>query len=179
LHFGNLSVTVGTKNRQATGQFSATPPVSLETGYLAGRMFIEKISRAVDWRPDEEDVLVTTSEFSWDEYGIRLDGVNAITLRTLGAEDKLYNKEHGLRHEARVLAPLELEDLLGIVENGVTYSQLASKYRKIEEKVDMIHEEYRKSNEAYQKNTKVTKKVLEELSKIKEELNNIENRVQT
>jgi len=165
LGFCKMHFVVGEKNHKVTGHVSADPPIGIETAFTVGLLFAEKVEKAVGWKPDQGIIFLKTVEVNWDDYGVRLDGVNAITLRTIGAEEKLYNKKHALRHEHRILCPMTLETLLGIVDKGATTGYIFKQVSELRSDIDNMMKANKKMSNGLLRLTHFTQEIAENAAK--------------
>lgn len=174
--FAEMTVEIGETHHRATGTVSAEPPLPFEVGCLLGKVFGYEVERAVGYEVDhEEDVMVSSCEFNKDHFGVRLDGINSVTLRDLyeGVEEKLYQRDESIRHETRILRSLTLEDLSNLVAKGTTLSHFSKRYRNIESKVGKVHEDYQKMVEGLVRTNKLNRKLLDKLDEIRDGLQEV------
>lgn len=91
------------------------------------RLVVDVVAREL--RVSCDDVwgsTVLSYELNSDFKGVRLDGVQAVTLRAFdGAFFRAYNKGEVLRGEVKATRPLQLENVLALMNGGVSaYNQM-------------------------------------------------------
>ncbi|MBT0161008.1 MarR family transcriptional regulator, partial [Candidatus Bathyarchaeota archaeon A05DMB-2] len=94
--------------------------------YVSFRLLLEAMREDLgllgitDWKT----MRVSSFEFNNDFQGVQLDGVKAVTLKAFdGSFRRLYNKRFGLRDEVKATGPRRVEDVLLLIQGGVsTYS---------------------------------------------------------
>ena len=94
--------------------------------YVAFRLLLDALSVELGWLgvDDWRKMMVSSFEFNNDWQGVRLDGVKAVTLKAFdGSFRRIYNKRFGLRDEVKVVGARRVEDVLLLMQGGVsTYS---------------------------------------------------------
>jgi hypothetical protein len=91
--------------------------------YGAFRLLLDAIRPDLEWLgvDDWRKMMVSSFEFNNDWQGIRLDGVKAITVKAFdGSFRRIYNKRFGLRDEVKVVGARRVEDVLLLMQGGVS-----------------------------------------------------------
>jgi len=157
-----LHFTIGKESKQATGHVSAEPPVSVKEAHLISEIFKVLILKEIDYIPNAEEIYFKTVEFNWDYFGIRMDGINCITLLTInGLVEKLYNKPYAVRHEIKGAIPFNSDNLLILLNNGVMCNNVLSSIDMLDKRISNI-----------EKNTSKIGTVIPKLLNIIEKLKN-------
>lgn len=116
--FGDVKVSYQQHNNgTVTVCVDCTDPYSLD--YNAFRLLVELIKNELgleDW----EKVTVSSFEFNNDIEGVRIDGAQAVTMRSLdGSFRRVYQKSFGIRDEVRVVGSVPVENVLTLLKGGV------------------------------------------------------------
>lgn len=87
-----------------------------------------------------DGVSVSSFEFNVDFEGVRLDGVQAVTLRAFdGSFHRLYNKRFGVRDEVKVVGSQKVESVLALMQGGVsTYNVLQLLFANFQEQQKLV-----------------------------------------
>jgi hypothetical protein len=92
--------------------------------YVGFRLLVESVLGELgvsDWGK----VAVSSFEFNNDFLGARLDGVQAVTLKSFdGSFRRVYNKRFGLRDEVKAVGSRRVEDVLALLQGGVSQYNL-------------------------------------------------------
>jgi len=158
-----MRFVVGKTNHRITAHVTATPPITLKEAVLVCLIFKHMVFRSVGFDCDLNSIKIKTSEFNWDTYGLRLDGVNCITAKTLTAVEKLYNKESSLRHEIKLLQPITSETLIGLLHQGSGYNHIFQLYTSLDQRMQGIEKQFGKNTNAIVSLRDVTKAILKKL----------------
>jgi len=87
--------------------------------YVAFRLVVGVVCREL--RCDWDQVLVTSCEFNRDFLGVKLDGVKSVTLKAFdGSFRRVYNHGGFLRDEVKTVGSKKIEDVLALMQGGVT-----------------------------------------------------------
>ncbi|MCK4477996.1 hypothetical protein KAU88_05670 [Candidatus Bathyarchaeota archaeon] len=106
------------KNRSALVFVDCIGDVSLD--YPAFRLVMDCIQKEVR-SPNWASCRVTNFEFNYDFHGIKLDGVQGVTLKAFdGSFHRIYNKRFGLRDEVKVVGSKSVADVLALMQGGVS-----------------------------------------------------------
>ena len=107
-HYTNGSVTVFV---DCVGSYSLD--------YVAFRLLVDCVLKELclaDW----EKISVSSFEFNNDFEGVRLDGVQAVTLKAFdGSFRRMYQKHFGVRDEVKVVGSVPVENVLTLLKGGV------------------------------------------------------------
>lgn len=113
-----VTIVVG-ENNVANVMVDCYKGVSLD--YTAYRMLISSLKRELSV-PNDDSVLVTSFELNIDYAGLKLDGVQAMTLTAFdGSFERLYNKgKNLLRSEVRAVGSTTPEAVYQLLKGGVS-----------------------------------------------------------
>jgi hypothetical protein len=93
---------------------------SYSLDYLGFRLLVEVVVGQLgvdDWNK----IAVSSLEINNDFEGERLDGVQAVTLKSFdGTFRRIYNRRLGLRDEVRVVGTRKLEDVIPLLRGGIS-----------------------------------------------------------
>jgi hypothetical protein len=88
--------------------------------YVAFRLLLDVVLRELDVS-DWSKMTVSSFEFNNDFEGVRLDGCQAVTLKSFdGSFRRLYNRKYGLRDEVKAVGCRRIEDVLAMLQGGVS-----------------------------------------------------------
>lgn len=120
----NVKIIFGWKRRQVSAIISCDEGLSYRELCFAVNDFKQRVHEVLESVP-EFSVKAKNYEFLKDYLGIRLEGIQSITLTTFMALlEKLYNKEIGLRHEVKGSVPIPVETLIALMQGGVSAANL-------------------------------------------------------
>lgn len=91
--------------------------------YVAFRLLLDGLRPDLEWLgvQDWKKMMVSSFEFNNDWQGVRLDGVKAVTMKAFdGSFRRVYNKRFGLRDEVKVVGARRVEDVLLLMQGGVS-----------------------------------------------------------
>lgn len=114
-----LSVVFGTERGKATACISCDRGLERDGCLLAVRKCVEVIEGHLGYAV--ENVVVKTFEANKDYSGVRLDGVQCVTVKGLyDVIERVYQKEENLvRHEFKVSTPMDLRNFEGLLKGGL------------------------------------------------------------
>jgi len=149
-------------NGSATVFVDCDKNVSLD--YVAFRLLVSFVVRELgvsDWGK----VTVSSFEFNHDFEGVRLDGCQAVTLKSFdGSFRRLYNKRFGLRDEVKAVGSKRVEDVLALLGGGVSQYNLLQllflQTRKLDEYVEATKFQSRLFGEAVSSMSRLADAVL-------------------
>jgi hypothetical protein len=129
-----VRVVFGLKRKKVTCFISRNVGVDYSEVAMAVELFRLHVALRTAHMLETEEIEVHTCEFLEDYEQLRLDGVKCVTVKSfLGALERVYNKEHGLRSEVKV-QPENVNTIMGLLKGGVTsYNILQSQFMIIQE----------------------------------------------
>ena len=118
INFGYLKLVFQYHNNKSVTVFvDCVGSYSLD--YIAFRLLVELVMKELgleDWK----NVTVSSFELNNDFEGIRLDGVQAVTLKAFdGSFRRMYQKHFGVRDEVKVVGSVPVENVLTLLKGGV------------------------------------------------------------
>lgn len=145
----NVTYTVY-KNKCGLVFVDCIKDVSLD--YPAFKLVMACIGKAFR-SPNWASCRVTNFEFNYDFQGVKLDGAQGVTFTAFdGSFHRVYNKRFGLRDEVKVVGSKRVEDVLALMQGGVsTYNILQllhMNFQKMSALVDAQKFQNRISSEA-------------------------------
>jgi len=90
-----------------------------------------------------KDISISTIEFNKDYFNFRLDGPNCITLSSLIAQYKLYQKKNCVREEYKVLVPMPFTILNQLLTKTSLHADLMSEMEKNNLEIAEIKKSFR------------------------------------
>lgn len=120
--FGDIKIQVvfGSKRGLVTGVLSSDRGMDYSSCVLAVERFRAVVKKELGLECSMEDIEVTVCELNEDYQGQRFDGLSCVTVRSfLGAVERLYNRDDGLRSEVQV-KPDSVESIYMLLKGGVT-----------------------------------------------------------
>jgi len=133
INFGSLKLVFQHHNNKSVTVFvDCVGSYSLD--YIAFRLLVELVMKELgleDWKK----VTVSSFEFNNDFEGIRLDGVQAVTLKAFDSSfRRVYQKHFGIRDEVKVVGKFRVEDVLNLLHGGIeAYNSSRLLFELIEE----------------------------------------------
>ena len=90
---------------------------------------------------------VRNFEFLWDQGGIRLEGVEAVTIEDLDSTlEKYYNKGEGIRREVRSSRSIPMRDLTSLIQGGMTTYQVVQGVGDVDARIRELTEAMKGTN---------------------------------
>lgn len=136
--FGKVRVRVifGAKRGNITAVLSSDSGMDLTVCTLAIECLKTAVKDSLGISITNRDICVRNCEFLEDYVGMRLEGLNCVTVESfLGSLERIYNKGAGLRSEVKV-KPDSLESIYTLLKGGVTpYNVMQGMYALVK-KVD-------------------------------------------
>ena len=115
-----LTVTFGKKRDRVTAVFATDTGMGFTSCSLAIARFKTVVREVLGVEISDLDIWVRNCEFNEDYVGIRLEGLNCVTVKSfLGSMAKIYNKGAGFRSEVKV-RPDSIEGIMALLRGGVT-----------------------------------------------------------
>lgn len=151
LQIAEVKLEAGVKSNKITYHVHAKESISIREAWLIGQIFIADIHAYLDETPKSPEILVNTTEFNWDYYGIRIEGANCITLDNFIGLEKLYNKPGRIRYEIKTKIPFPLDNLIALITNGVEYTSLNSKVSELQKSIDFAINEIKRTHNYFMK----------------------------
>ncbi len=115
---------IGAKSKKATMYISSKQSISIPAILSFYNQFKLLIQKYANVTITPADVLVKTIELNKDLIGIRLDGLNCITVDFLVSQYKLYTKKQGVREEFKLKVPVGFPVLISLLKNGSLSSEV-------------------------------------------------------
>jgi len=116
-----IEVTFGVTNNQITACISAEPPMDLREFKQVIDTFKSMVRDSLNLKNpiDDKGILITSVELNNDFEGLRLDGIQSLTLNScMKVLEKIYNKGNKIRREVRV-RNISLESFYTLIKRGV------------------------------------------------------------
>jgi len=124
LGFQNLMFQIGKKSKKATLHISSEPPIQMGSILLCVFILKNLIKLYSVTETENKDVWIRSIEFNKDYSNLRLDGVCCITLDSILAQYKLYQKKEGLREEYKIKVPINLPVIVSLLDNGINHCEI-------------------------------------------------------
>jgi hypothetical protein len=129
-----IRVLFGVKRRKITCYISRDQGLDYVQMVMAWELF--RMYVALNGGPmlDVDEVKVQSCEVLRDYEQLRLDGVKCVTVKSfLGALERVYNREHGLRSEVKV-QPQDVNTIMTLLKGGVSsYNILQGQFMIVQE----------------------------------------------
>ena len=116
--FINYKFEIGKESKKATLNISTDHPLNISSLFCCYLLFSELIKRYAAVYPSPDKIWISTIEFNQDYKNLRLDGPKCITLDSLLAQFKVYEKKQGVRIEQKLKVPINSEVILSILSNS-------------------------------------------------------------
>lgn len=156
-----LKVSYGMKRGKITCALSCPRGMDLSSFAMAVA-YVKHLAGA--WEgvdPTDDEIEVVSCEFLNDYQGMRLEGVQCITLKTLlGALERIYNKGAGLRSEVKV-KPQSLEAIYTLLKGGVTAYNVIQGIFAVDKRIEDLTVAIKHQNLGMQSLTTTMKALLE------------------
>jgi len=126
-------------NGWATVFVDCKNPYSL--GFVAFQMLISFLLEELCYdRRFMDRVKVPSFEWNREFFGVRIDGVKALTLKAFdGSFRRIYNKKFGLRDEVKIVGSPSLSNVLALMQGGVsTYNIVQLLFANFEEQKKLV-----------------------------------------
>jgi predicted transcriptional regulator len=139
-----FDLVIGAKSKKASFTISSPYPFNLTalSGYT--HLFQEKMLRLCGFKPELDEIWVSTLEANKDYLNYRLDGINCITIRNAIADFKLYNKRNCVREECKTKVPVNAQFVNTLLQQGVTSSYYMQKIDRVDNNFNEIVKEMKK-----------------------------------
>ncbi len=137
--FINYEFEIGKISKKATLRISTNHPVNISSICCCYSFFVELIkNHTTVAAPALDKVLISSIEFNKDYINLRLDGPNCITLDSLLAQFKLYNKTLGLRIEHKLKIPIGCEVVFSMLKNNGNFIEINNTLYELSEKIKIV-----------------------------------------
>jgi hypothetical protein len=136
--FGDVKIRVifGAKRGNITAVLISDSGMDLTVCTLAVERFKTVVRDILGISIANRDICVRNCEFLEDYVGMRLEGLNCVTVESfLGSLERIYNKGAGLRSEVKV-RPDSLESIYTLLKGGVTPYNIMQGMYALVKKVD-------------------------------------------
>lgn len=160
-----IQVILGAKRNRITGVISSSEGLDFTSCFFAIQRFKGIVKEILGLELQNSDIWVRNCEFNEDYVGIRLEGLNCVTVKSfLGTLERLYNKPEGLRSEVKV-KPDSLESILALLKGGITPYYAVQGVFMVEKRIEQLVEAIKWQNQGIQKLQNIMLKLLEKLEK--------------
>jgi len=99
--------------------------IGLESLLTTIRVFILEIEKETNKTVSFEKIILSSIELNRDYTNLRLDGFNCLTIESLIAQYKLYQKRKTVREEYKVKVPMTAKTLFELLNFGQDYAVLS------------------------------------------------------
>jgi predicted transcriptional regulator len=113
------SITFGKGKQKVSMILSTDYPFNVSSLCLAGELFRYKVKEKLGFAPQLNKIIIKGLEINKDYLGIKLEGVNCITLESLVALFRIYQKKAGVREELKLKIPVDMDFLDRVLKKGV------------------------------------------------------------
>jgi|SRR3989344_2437512 len=132
----NFGISSNTK--KATLHLSSAHGLNINAILFVAQWFIDKIKNYAGIEVSFSDIIVASIEFNKDFSNLRLDGSNCITIDSLIAEYKLYQKENCVREEFKPKVPIPFPVLREMLTHGPLYVDVSNRISLQEKKMSEL-----------------------------------------
>nr|MBI4157077.1 hypothetical protein [Candidatus Woesearchaeota archaeon] len=122
----NLKFEIGSTSKKASLRVSTQYPLNITSIYTCYLLFCELIHNFCNEEPVPSRVYLTSIEINNDMEGIKLDGLNSISIDSLSEQFKLYHNKSAksLRSEHKLKLPIKLEAIFNMLINEDRFLEL-------------------------------------------------------
>ncbi len=131
----NCEFTISIKG-QATLRVSCDTPLNVASINMVYGFFSKLVSDYSDAVIYESEVFIKTVEFNKDYANLRLDGLRCVTVESLCAQFKVYQKRLALRVEHKIKVPLSVENLVDMLQGSPVSLDLDVKLAALKAQLD-------------------------------------------
>lgn len=135
-YLGKITFGIGAKSKKATMCISTDYPFSFASIGLLAIYFEQKIIEHCGIKISANKILIKSIEFNKDYKGLKLEGINSLTLTNCVANFKIYQKENRVRKEYRINEPISMNLLLGILGSNLNNFNYIPEMVDVKEKVE-------------------------------------------
>ena len=134
---------IGKSSKKATLHVSTDYPFEPTSLTILAHLFQEKLRKYCDISVTLKDIIVTTFEINQDHLLYKLEGVNCITIDSIIAQYKLYQKQLCVREEFKIKVPVTFDLINQILQQGLISSELFIRTRQNEKIISRIDDKLR------------------------------------
>ena len=158
-----LQVIFGAKRSRVTAVISSEKGLDYTGCCFAIQRVKAIIKEILNVEVENSQLFVRNCEFNEDYVGIRLEGLNCVTVKSfLGSLERMYNKGDGLRNEVKV-RPEKVETILALLKGGITPYYAVQGVFLVEKRLEELTKAIKFQNEGIQELRKVFSELLDRL----------------
>lgn len=162
----SLYIEFGETHQYVSATVGAEPPLTLREFKLLIKIFKDKVKERIGIEPTDKDIVVTSIELNQDYCGLRLDGINCVTLDGFyGFIEKIYNKKDCVRKEVKICQPISLESLYTLLTGGFKNFVLSDYVFNLGKKVERLEKDIGILNSTQSQLIQLQKALLEKFDK--------------
>lgn len=124
--WGLVRVSFSFSSRQCTCRLSSDFPLNVSSICFVAGLFADRVGVSFG------DVMVSTVEFNRDFSGLRLDGVNCISVSSLVDQFKVYQKASVLRVEHKTSVPFGVQNIVDMLSHAPLSSDVLQRLCVVE-----------------------------------------------
>jgi predicted transcriptional regulator len=117
------NLQIGKTTHKATFHISTDYPFNFISLEIVAYLFLEKIGKYCNITPRFDEIKIATIEFNKDHKYERLENIECVTLGSLIAEFKLYQKKNCVREEFKIKVPIDISTVSNLLQQGITSTE--------------------------------------------------------
>lgn len=139
---------IGKYTQMATLHVSTDYPINVSAILFVANHFINELKTQMGCEVALDSITISSIEFNKDYINLKLEGANCLTLSSMIAQYKLYQKKRGAREEFKMKVPIGMPEIWQLLkrgqfqaENRVEIEQLNKRIIKIDKQLSYIIKE--------------------------------------